>query len=144
MLLLGGECKPSMTPPPLHPPGPHLGGDNRPVALETHKTRKSDSSSHVPLTRNFPLHQRPRRVSHLFPPRSSPTQSPSPREIGATCWCFFFVGGGRREGYPRGTPPFPEAPLLRWCTSLLGSPTSHCPPGAIPGCIPLVPKYRKP
>lgn len=46
-----------------------------------------------------------------FPPRSSPsTHSPSPGELGATCWCSHLPGGGRREGQPRGNP-LPGAPL---------------------------------
>lgn len=95
------------------------------MALETHRTRKPDSSGHVPLTRNTPPPPSEARAGAPSLPTQEPsTQSPSPREIGATCWCFFFVGGREEGRGSQGDPPFLETPLLRWCTRLLGSPTS--------------------
>lgn len=134
-----------MTTPYSIPLTPTWEGTTGPVALETHRTRKSDSSSHVPLTRNvLPTSEAGAGVPSL------PTQElPHTVSISKGNWCYMLVlllrgGEGGGKGIPGGEPPFPEAPLLRWCTPLLGSPTSPCPPGAIPGCIPLVPKYRKP
>lgn len=57
------------------------------------------------------------------PPHSLHLQEKLVLHVGASSsW-----GKGGGKGIPRGTPPFPEAPLLRWCTPSLGSPASPLP-----------------
>lgn len=94
------------------------------MALETHRTRKPDSSGHVPLTRNIPPSIRGQGGCSISShPGALHTVSISKRN-----WCYMLVllfRGGREEGREsQGDPPFLETPLLRWCTRLLGSPTS--------------------
>lgn len=99
-----------MTTPYSIPLTPHLGGDNRPVALETHRTRKSDSSSHVPLTRNFPhTHTHTSEARAGVP--SLPTQELLHTvSISKGNWCYMLVlllRGG--EGGGKGTPGAPPS-----------------------------------
>lgn len=94
------------------------------MALETHRTRKPDSSGHVPLTRNIP----PSIRGQGGCPISSHPGALHTVSISKRNWCYMLVllfRGGREEGrVSQGDPPFLETPLLRWCTPLLGSPTS--------------------
>lgn len=113
MLLLGGECKPFVTPPqhPLLSPQPWRGqgwpgGHGNPQDEEIREQWPSGHQEAPDFRGKGWVGLDPALT--LFPPRSSPSKhSRSPGELGAKCWCFHLPGGGRREGQPFGeTPPW--------------------------------------
>lgn len=113
VLLLGGECKPLVIPPPLPFPSPHpgrgqarLGGLGNPQSKDTRVVARW--APRKPLTSEARGGWARPPAPTPFPPRSSPLHTLS---ISRGTWCYTLVlsssWGGREEGRaaPRGPPP---------------------------------------
>lgn len=131
VLLLGGECKPFVTPSPnlLLIPNPGRGRAG-PAGRPWEPTGHGNGAWKLPPTAYFRGQGRAGGWAQPpgpspFPPRSSlSTQCPSPGEHGAMYALVLssFWGGGRREGQP------PEGGPQRWGSSEDGADTPWAAP----------------
>lgn len=141
MLLLGGECKPFVTPPNTPSKSPPLEGTG--LAGRTWKsTGQRNKKTVAKWTPGSSLLQR-QRVDGLSPLPSPPSRPGAPPpytlhlqgNLVLSAGAFIFLGEGGGKDSPLGNP-FPGAPLKMVCY-FLGSRTSPCPPGPTPGCGPV-------
>lgn len=148
MLLLGGECKPFVTPLPCPLLSPHPwrgqgwpGGLGNPQDKETRTVAKWALGT--PHT-----HFRGKGLVGLPPPTSYPVAPPPytlhlQGNLVLSAGAFIFLRGGRREGRPfREPPPWGSSDNGADTSWAVPPPSAHQdPPLAV---VQLVPKHRKP